>query len=232
MNDKHVLFIEDGDITEQVNRLRTVLKKQGITLVETIFNLNEAKFRKENAEKSGETILDFEVIKTALQENFMLKKFDYVMCDFYFNDQETNGFRLVKWLKNVSKNERKFKIRSAKFSLYSSEKDKYIKELLSEEEIGNLIKLKLEDFYDRTRIAEDFGTSVIHNLQELNLKEKFVSELDKYKDMKFQSGYPKFKDMTLNEIASEIEDDTHHGIGFQEALIELTIAHLINLNKE
>ena len=137
---KHVLFIDDGDITEIVNRLRNVLRKQGITLVEALLNLNNPKYRKENPTVKGETVLDFDLIKKELEESFMKTRFDYVMCDFNFNDKDLNGFRLTKWLKNVSKSERKFKIRSARFSLYSSEKDKSIKDFFTEEEKGQFIE--------------------------------------------------------------------------------------------
>ncbi len=232
MNTKQVLFIDDGNVTEIIEKLRNLLKKQGITLVDFFLNLKDSKYRKPNPEDEDETVLDFELIKTELEDKFMNTRFDYVLCDFNFNDKSLNGFKLIKWLKNVSKNERKFKIRHARYSLYSSEKDKSIKDAFSEDEMGYLVKLKLEDFYDRTKISEELGSAIINNEREVSLKRKFISELDRYKEMKFQSVYPKFKGLTLNEIANEIEDDTYHGRAFQEVLVELTISHMINLNEE
>lgn len=232
MNNKHILFIDDEDITQIVDKLRNVLKKQGITLIEEVFPINSS-YRINDPKESGQTILDFDKIKEDLKTKVMSKRFDYVACDFNFKDKNINGFKLIRWLKNVSKSE-KFQIRGAKFSLFSSEIDKSIKETFSEEQIGNLIRLKLEDFYDRARISEDFGTSIINSISEIDLKEKLIAELDKHKGktFKFITGYPKFKDLTLDQIASEIQGETHHGIGFQEALIELSVAHMINLNEE
>lgn len=230
MNDKNVLFIEDGDITEQVDRLRGVLQKQGITLVETILNLSDSKYRKVHPDDTRKTILNIDEIKGALRNDYMNKRFDYVLCDFDFADDKLDGFELIKWLKNVVDNEKQ-KLRIAKFSLYSSEPDKFLKKHMTEEDISALIKLKLNDFYSRTKIAVDFGSDVLNSSNEMNLKEKLILELVKHKEMKFQSIYPKFKDKTLEEIVAEIEKDSYHGNAFQEAIIELTVAHLIDLNK-
>lgn len=230
MNNKYVLFIDDGDITEQLGRLRSVLQKQGVTLVETILDLSDTKYRESNPNNSLKTILNIGEIKTTLRNSYMNKRFDYVLCDFDFADEKLDGFELIKWLKNICDNEKQ-KLRIAKFSLYSSEPEKFSKKHMTEEDISSLIKLKLKDFYSRTRIAVDFAADVLNEKSELNLREKLISELDKYKEMKFQSIYPKFKDKTLDDIASEIEKDTHHGRSFQESIIELTVAHLIELNK-
>lgn len=229
MKDKYILFIDDEDITQIINKIRTILKKQGITLIETVFPIN-AQFRKLHPDNPHETVLDFELIKERLKTEIMINKYDYVVCDFNFKDSNLNGFKLIRWLKNFSKSN-SFKIRSAKFSLYSSEKDKSIKETFSEDELVNLIKLKLEDFYDRAKISEEFGTSIINNSQDLNLKEKLIEELVRYSEMEFKSGYPKFENLKIGKIINEIENETFHGRGFQEALIEITVAHMIDLNK-
>lgn len=228
MHNKHILFIDDEDISQTIEKLRTVLKKQGITLVEEFFQIKQ-EFRTQDPNDNGQTSLDFNSIKEELKSKVMNKRFDYVACDFNFKDEGLNGFKLIKWLKNVAKNE-KYKIRGARFSLFSSELEKSIKQTFSEEDVADLIRLKLEDFYDRARISEDFGQSIINSTDEVDLKEELILHLDKHKDMTFQSGYPKFKGKTLNEILEEIQSDSHHGIGFQRALIEHCVAHMISLN--
>jgi hypothetical protein len=232
MINKHILFIDDSDVSEIIEKLRTALKRQGIILIEKVFNINNPIYRISDPANPGTTKLDFDKIKIDLQENIMLSKFDYVISDFNFKDKYLNGFKLVKWLKNYSNNERRFKIRKANFSLYSSERDKLIKTTLSEEEISQLIKLKIEDFYERTRITIEFGSLIIRRVSEIDLKGKLISELEQYKEMKFKNTYPFFKDYTLEKISTEIEDETHHGIQFQNTLIELAISHMINLNNE
>jgi hypothetical protein len=230
MQTKHVLFIDDEDISQTIDKLRNVLKKQGITLVDEFFHIKPS-YRKQDPNERDQTVLDFGQIKEDLKSGVMKKMFDYVACDFNFKDDGLNGFRLIKWLKNVARNE-KHKIRTARFSLFSSELDKSIKETFSENDIADLIRLKIEDFYDRSRISEDLGQSVISNAEEIDLKEELVKHLSNHESMTFRSGYPKFKGMTLKQIVDEIQSDTYHGIGFQVALIEHCVTHMISLNEE
>lgn len=231
MKEKQVLFIDDGDITNQIGKLRKILRKGGITLVDQLMDVNDSKYRKPDEENPDKTILNFDSIKLHLEANYMDARIDYVMCDYDFADEKLDGFELIKWLKNVCDSQKK-KLRIAKFSLYSSEPEKLLKRKnMTEKDISKLIKLRLKDFYTRERIAEDFGTDILNSTEELNLKDKMVSELVKHKGKKFQSVYPKFKGKMLDEIASEIENDTTHGRSFQENIVELTIAHLIDLNK-
>jgi hypothetical protein len=98
--------------------------------------------------------------------------------------------------------------------------------------MSRLIRLKVEDFFDRTNLADGLATIIHNNENEIDLSLKLLQELDKYPDLKFKSVYTKFVGKSLKEIAAEIENETHHGIGFQTTLIELCVAHMINLNEE
>lgn len=229
MKTKEILFIDDGNISAIIEKLKGILKKNGITITESFLNLKEPKYRIADPTNPDETILDFDKLKDDISSQYIDKKYDYVLCDFNFNDKNVNGFKLIKWLKNVSKSHSK-KIRFAKFSLYSSERDKYIKDAFTEDEIGNLIKLKLEDFYERTRVSEQLAQAILNNEQVIDLKKKLLEALDRNRDLTFRSVYPKFSGYSLGRISSEIEEETHHGILFQEVLLELAVAHFIELN--
>lgn len=231
MNKKLVLFIDDGDITEVIGKLDRALKKIGITLVPSFLSLKEDRFRKVDPGNAPETILDFDIIKQELQAKYMSEKYDLVACDFSFIDKYLTGFILTKWLKNVSKAEKK-RIRNAKFILYSSEREKSLATTFQEEDMGDLIRLKIDDFIDRTELAERLATIINNSLLEVNLSGKMISELDKFHPLTFKSTYPKFEGKTLKEIIHEIEEETHHGRIFQETIIELAISHMVDLNQE
>ena len=67
----------------------------------------------------------------------------------------------------------------------------------------------------------------------LPLQQKFLSQLkDEYPDMVFKSCYPPFKGWKLKDIGEQIENRTPQGGDFQQALIEQTIAYLIDVNKD
>ena len=230
MNKKLVLFIDDNDISEIIGKLQRRLQKEGITLIPSFLNLKEERFKKENPENKDETVLDFDAIKKELKLKYMNERFDLIACDFNLLDKNLNGFKLTEWLKNVAKSQ-KNKIRHGKFTLYSSEKEKSLN-TFTEDDMSRLIRLKVEDFFDRTNLADGLATIIHNNENEIDLSLKLLQELDKYPDLKFKSVYTKFVGKSLKEIAAEIENETYHGIGFQTTLIELCVAHMINLNEE
>jgi hypothetical protein len=224
-----VLFIDDDDISEIIGRLERSLKKNGITIVPTVLHIGD-QFKIPGGDNNEAHVLDFTKIKAELTASHLNVRYDLVACDFNFLDEGVNGFKLIKWLINVSKSQ-KNRIRTAKFVLYSSEKGKALQEAFSEDDMGDLVRLKLEDFIDRTKVSEDVANILLNSGKEINLTQKLIQEMDKHAQLKFRSAYPKFIDKTLSEIIQEIENDTHHGIAFQHNLIELAVAHMIDLNQ-
>lgn len=230
MNKKLVLFIDDSSLTEIIDKLQRRLQKEGITLMPSFLNLKEDRFKKENPLNKEESVLDFNAIKEELKQKYMNESYDLIACDFNLLDKNLNGFKLTEWLKNVAKSEKK-RIRHGKFTLYSSEKGKSLS-TFTEDDMGHLIRLKIEDFFDRTSLADGLATIILNNEDDIDLTLKLLQELNKHPDLKFKSVYKKFAGKSLKEISTEIENGTHHGIGFQETLIELCVAHMISLNEE
>lgn len=227
MSVKRLLYIDDNKIDAQINNLRKKLKSQGYDLNETFLHLNEDFMIKD--EKTGETSLDKGKIQAFINENFMNENFDVIASDYDFKDKSIDGFELLKWIKNESSS-KKFKLRRAKFCLYSAEQDKVAKEFSTPEQVKKLIKLKIDDFIDRTRIPEEITQILLQPQKSYYFKTHIIQYLEKFGEEKFKNTYPKFKDLTLSEIANEIDKDTPNGIKFQELLAELTIAHMVKLN--
>lgn len=227
MSVKKLLYIDDNKIDSQIENLRAKLKRQGFDLNETFVHLNDDFMMKDT--HTGETILDKVKIQTYITENYIDDNFDIVASDYDFKDKNLDGFELLKWIKNESVS-KKYKLRRAKFCLYSAEQDKVAKIFSTPEQVKKLIKLKIDDFIDRTRIPDEITQMLIAPQKSYYFKSHLISYLEKYGDEKFKSTFPKFKDMTLAEIAHEIDKDLPNGIEFQKCLVELTVAHLIELN--
>ena len=228
MSVKRVLFIDDDNIDENVESLKRKLRKGGKTLLEKILFLGDDKYRVKD--ESGNSVLDLVKIQTALRSEHFTEQYDMVACDYFFANDELDGYQILKWLKNVSSSERQ-KIRKAIFVLYSSEGDKLAKDLNSIKDLSQLIKLKLYDFLKRDNLANDISNILLNENNSFNFSQSLLAELEKYPDFKFRSVYPKFIGKSLKDITNEIDKDSPNGIKFQENLIELTIAHLIELNK-
>ncbi len=227
MSVKRLLYIDDNKIDSQIENLRTKLKKQGYELKETFLHLNEG-FMTKNTQ-TNETFLDKGKIQAFINENYMNENYDIVASDYDFKDKSIDGFELLKWIKNES-NSKKHKLRRAKFCLYSAEQDKVAKEFSTPEQVKKLIKLRIDDFIDRTRIPDEITQILLAPQKSYYFKNHIISYLEKFGDEKFKSAFPKFKEMTLAEIAHEIDKELPNGIEFQKYLVELTVAHLIELN--
>ncbi len=221
-----LLYIDDNKIDSQIERLRKKLQKCGITLQETFLNLGDNQFKKNEDNKF---ILDYNVIKDHIINNFFDKPFDIIISDYDFKDDKIDGYKLISWIKNESNSQKK-KIRRAKFCLYSAQQDKIVERLNSPEQVKKLVRLKIDDFISRDRLSEELFSLINKEKSKFNFSETLIEFMSKYPDLVFKSVYPKFKGKKLLDITNEIEKDLPNGIDFQKTIVKLTIAHLIELN--
>ncbi|ERM81038.1 hypothetical protein P872_11680 [Rhodonellum psychrophilum GCM71 = DSM 17998] len=228
MSVTRLLYIDDNRIDSQIENLRKKLKRSGFDLDETFLNLNDENFKKRN--ENQKVILDLKKIKEYIIENYSQENFDIVASDYDYSDENVDGYQLLSWIKNQSKSQ-KYRLRFAQFCLYSAEQDKIVEKLNSPDQIKKLVKLKIDDFIDRNNLAEDLFSLFIKPKEKYSYSKHLIDYLEKYPDLTFNSVYPKFKGKSLSEIAHEIDKDLPNGIDFQKNLVELTIAHLVDLNK-
>lgn len=235
MKHKKVLIIDDGDITNIIGKLASNLHQKGIRLDLEKIDLGDHKYKKlvqsDDLNKPNEYLLDFESIKTDILENHMNTKYDLVACDFNFSNDTLNGYEVIKWIKNTAEGNNK-RIKKAKFISYTSEEHKLKDHLFRNEDIGKIFRLKLDDFFTRANLADRAASLLIKENKSANISNYLTSELENYSELKFNSVYPKFENKTFSEIAHEIDKETHHGQEFQKTMIDLTVAHMIDLNKD
>ncbi len=228
MSVTRLLYIDDNKIDSQIENLRKKLKGVGFDLDETFINLNDEKFKKRD--ENQKVVLDINKIKDFIIENYSQENFDIIASDYDYSDDKLDGYQLLSWIKNQS-NSQKYRLRFAQFCLYSAEQDKLVVELNSPDKIKKLVKLKIDDFIDRNNLANELFSLFIKPKEKYNYSKHLIGYLEKYPDLVFNNVYPKFKGKQLSDIAHEIDKDLPNGIDFQRNLVELTIAHLIELNK-
>lgn len=227
MSIKKILFIDDNKIDSIITKLRNSLQKEGFTLQEEILNLNDDSLKVRDA--NDEIVLSFDKIKDVIQEKYFNESFDLVVSDYDYADKNIDGFKLIKWFKNVTTSQKK-KIRRAQFYLYSAKGDSIVEKLDNIDKIKGLVRLKLSGILDRNKLADELAIEIKKREETFAFLDIVLKELDKYSDCEFKNVFPKFKGKKLFEIAEEIDKDLPNGIAFQKTLTELTIAHLIELN--
>ncbi len=223
---KKVLFIDDDgdDISTTIELLASNLQSKGYELISTVIDLGLFEF------KSSEGLC-FEKIKAKLSMYFD-SDFDLIACDFDLKDEAINGFDILVWLNNITVGQKK-RLRRSRLSLYSSQEENVGKAFRDREnsDIIKLINLKIEFFFHREHMHNEIATCFLKEGEHLNLSYFIRDCLRDYPEMKFQSIYPKFSGKSFEEIATEIDKESFHGIGFQTNIVELAIAHLVEMNQ-
>jgi CheY-like chemotaxis protein len=227
MSIKRLLYIDDSKIPEQIGSLKRKLKLRGFDLDEVFIDLGNDTFKIRNDE--GKIVLDKEKIHQFIKDNLSTQPFDIIASDYDFKDPNLDGYELLRRIKRDSESQ-KYKFRRAKFCLYSADQDNVVKIFDTPNKIKELIKLKIDDFIKRENIPTELTELFTDTEKTYSFKNHIIPYLEKYGTERFKSVYPKLKDKSLADIAHEIDKDNHHGIAFQKYLVELTLAHLIELN--
>lgn len=224
---KKILMLDDGDIGQTIESIRAKLRRIGFDISVDIINPQGSEFKSEIGDKLE---IDFDKIKTHITENYKDIKYDIVACDFSFSSNTLNGYELIRWVINTSKSGG-FKFRNAKFVCYSGEEDKFKEHIINNDELIKLIKLNIYAFYKRDDLVNELSSLVRKMAESFSASEYFKALLEQESDREFKNIYPQFNGKKLGEIASEIDNDSHHGVAFQKYMADLTYSHILELNK-
>ncbi|MEZ9260523.1 hypothetical protein AB4125_23515 [Vibrio splendidus] len=226
MNIKKVLFLDDGNITQTITRIRDKVKRLGFDICADIINPQDPKYK---SEIGGVIEIDFNKIKKDVKDNYKNNRYEVVACDFSFASTKLNGYELIRWIINESKSSN-FLFKKAKFICYSSEENKFKEHIIGNDELTKLIKLNIYAFYKRDNLVNDMSALLKKINSEFSMSEHLASMLEDESQRVFNNVYPPLKGKSFNEIALEIKKDSHHGQKFQQHLSELVYAHIIDLN--
>lgn len=233
MIDKFCIIIDDESQDEVVENLKADAMQHGIRLNCFQLNPNGNTYHKNiGSDEHPDYVIDIDKVTAALKppEYPKLRKVDVIACDYNLEDDEVNGWELIRKLR--------FHLNYKKeIILYSGNLDTVISEILREGNFGgqlhqirNLTRANIREFNDKN----DYRQSIINAVRQdtFSLESELESLLDKYSDWTFRSVFPLFKNMKLSEVLDEIESGSANGKAFQKALLENAIAHMIELNKE
>jgi CheY-like chemotaxis protein len=231
MIDKVCIIIDDEDQAAVMEDLIYQAKGHQINLDCVQLNPQEDKFYKEVTDADGDIdqVIDLdEIIKELQTPQYIQRPSVAVLAfDYGLQDKVVTGFEIIKRI-------RKDKITRKKIVLYSATIEKVIEDLIKDEanSVQNLKQLILAEISGIT--DKDYTENVLKLIKEdkISLESQIEEQFLKYGDLKFKSIYPEFKGMTLLKISEEIIRNTEHSIGFQKALLESAIAHMIDLNNE
>lgn len=223
MEDKAYIIIDDNDQRQRMEqRIDSILRPDGYKIKSFYFNPNDREFWNEDKE------MDVAKFISKIVEQTKTYHINVIACDYQFSGNQNNGIDIIDELRNAE-----FLV---PIILYSGNESKVASGLLNadlgnEEKIQRFIKIlkcKIERFVSRDTYYE----MVVEILKKsYNLKEIVLKKMGEYSEtvIRFDSGF--FEGKPFSEAVREIKRDSLQGNKFMSELLELSIAHFAQMNK-
>lgn len=155
-----------------------------------------------------------------------------VIIDLYYSDNEIyNGLDVVKKLRELAK------FKKSTIFLISGKREKVVREIFlapdkadaeKVKKLAQIIDYRIERFLDK-----NFKDQAIESLKRINLNEVIPTKLREFeedKKVRINLFSPKFKSLTLKELADKIELDDPEGPTIINEMLDLTLAHYQNID--
>lgn len=223
-----ILVIDDKSQSTVVKGIGSKLFKD-FDLDFILIRTADAKLKKDNSEE-----LDVEKLKTEIETKIKGKHLDIALSDFDLECPYFTGLDAVHMVHEIREN--------VSFFIYSGNWNKVIESVVGKDYqsasieelvkgVNKLIKAQIIDCIDRT----DYQETLIEYLKKNKgntIEHRLAILLRAHGDLKFESGFPKFKSKTFNEIADMI--DNHSDARTDEwidTLLTQTITYLVKVNQ-
>lgn len=223
-----ILVIDDKSQSTVVKGIESKLFKD-FDLDFILIRTADAKFKKDDSED-----LDVEKLKTGIESKIKGKHIDIALSDFDLECPYFTGLDAVHMVHEIREN--------VNFFIYSGNWNKVIESVVGKDYqsasieelvkgINKLIKAQIIDCIDRT----DYQETLIEYLKKNKgdtIEHRLAILLRAHADLKFESGFPKFKGMTFNEIADMIENHSDARTDeWIDTILTQTIAYLVKVNQ-
>lgn len=223
-----ILVIDDKSQSTVVKGIESKLFKD-FDLDFILIRTADAKFKKDDSED-----LDVEKLKTEIETKIKGKHIDIALSDFDLECSYFTGLDAVHMVHEIRE--------KVIFFIYSGNWNKVIESVVGKdyqsasieelvEGVNKLIKAQIIDCINRT----DYQETLIEYLKKNKgdtIEHRLAILLRAHGDLKFESGFPKFKGMTFNEIADMIENHSDARTDeWIDTILTQTIAYLVKVNQ-
>lgn len=218
--EKNIVIIDDEDQNPQKEYIESKLKREFDIKVHLI-NTNEDAL-------GDEGTIDEEKLKGRLMAVMNGRSIDLALTDYELSDDKYTGLDVVKLVKECRQ--------GVPVIMYSGKKTEVLARLLGdyknrdEDEliasINGFMNLGIEEFIGRGNYSDN-AIKFVKQKRKPQVDDVFIQKLRAIGDEKCNTGYPKWRDLTLNEICDVIENkrDTRSEL-WMDDLIEQVVAYI------
>lgn len=178
--------------------------------------------------------LDVNKLRAEIESKIKNKHIDIALTDFDLECPYLTGLDVVHIVHEIRD--------TMNFFIYSGNWNKVIEYVVGQEYqnatieelvggINKLVNASIIDCIDRTDYKDVLIEYLKKNARD-SIEHRLSTLLRAHGDLKFESGFPKFKDKTFNEIADMIENHSDARTDeWIEAVLTQTIAYLVKVNE-
>lgn len=227
MSTKTCIIIDDVNQNNVINTdIVLPLRKDAIDVHVTYINATDPDLLDDDSN------ICIEKLEAKLYDAFHNCSIDVVATDFDLSDDNINGKHIAEIAHKIRNN--------VPIIIYSGDRSKVVAEVIgdyknmtSQNLIQKIINFKSLNLISCTE-RSGYPSEVIRQLKkkDTHTTSILLRNLREYSELQFKSCYPNFQGKSLGDIANEIERNTPQGLDFQNALLEQTIAYLININSD
>ncbi|HRA73263.1 MAG TPA: hypothetical protein PLB11_10635 [Flavobacterium sp.] len=226
MIQKHLILIDEQPQATTLEKIKNILKKDGIELIYK--EINPVSYQKRDA--SGNLDFDTENFKKAIIEIEYFKTSGLILCDYNLIAEVVNGYDVIKIIRELNYNN------SKKIFLYSAKIEGVISDILTKETDFEKQKeslAKLIDYNIEFIKRDGYDQEVIKHIKkelEFDFETELIRWFHKRNHDTFNYLFPKYEGKSFGAIAIELESKNPISVEFKKELIEQIISYLSNLN--
>ncbi len=218
--EKNIIIIDDEDQTPQKEYIESKLKRDFDIEVHLI-NTNDDALGADGA-------IDEKILKGRLLEVMKGRSIDLVLTDYELSDEKYTGIDVVKLVKECRQ--------GIPVIMYSGKKTEVLARLLGdyknrdEDEliaaINDFMSWGIAEFIGRGNYSDN-AIKFVRQKRKPHVDDVFIQKLRSIGDEKCETGYPDWRDLTLNEICEVIENkrDMRSDL-WMDDLIEQVVAYI------
>lgn len=228
MRNRRCLIIDNDDQSDEIVRIIRLGKQRGLNITCDQFNVGSSL----RDDLLTEEKIDINKVIETYKKEYKKNAYHLIAFDWGLSEG-LDGIELIRQFEHhkCGKDSMKMLYSGVLKQIIYSIIDDYEKDETKNKEhiykkLNTLIKVDIKDFSERETYDEAIVNALDKNDEQLEIILK--QELLKYKDLTFESGYQRFRGLTLEQIVDKI--DSIQGEDFKRDILELAIAHMIELN--
>lgn len=223
--EKSLLLVDDSAdhiaVLENIsNHLR---EKEGINLSTYYLNPNDRVFWDEEKDP------DLDLLVQGVKKELSTILPSLIVVDYYYSGADFNGLNLIEKLRESSK------FRKSPIFLISGRREAIVREIFAKEikesrkvaELSKILKLRIEQFLDKS-----FKNEAIEVLKRISVSDSLPEKLREYEDkmVNLHLFSPRYRKLSVEELADMIDSDSDQAHEILNELFDLTLNHYINID--